>query len=423
VSDHDVSVSLPGAVGVAVRAPARAEVAALAGGPGSGIPGPPGPQGPQGETGATGPTGPQGPQGDPGAPGATGPEGPQGPQGDPGPTGPQGPQGDPGAPGATGPEGPPGPPGADSTVPGPQGPQGDPGATGPQGPQGDPGAPGATGPEGPPGPPGADSTVPGPEGPQGPQGDTGPQGPPGADSTVPGPEGPAGPQGDTGPQGPPGADSTVPGPEGPAGPQGDPGPGLPAGGAAGETVLKSSADDFATHWAPAGVAALPPPLAAGDPVASFVDASGEVWVAKGGVNAGAWKRARDVVHCGVARLAPYTYDTNIPIAYDTVEYDDYGLWDGPSVGFRPPVSGRYLITVQATWTATAAGQYCNINTGPGGVVFSTVAPMATNPVTVGAAPQFLTGGALLQLWVASPPMPMFVMGGMNWARLTYLGTG
>jgi hypothetical protein len=166
---------------------------------------------------------------------------------------------------------------------------------------------------------------------------------------------------------------------------------------------------------------LPPPLAAGAPFQSFTDDAGEVWVAKGGVNGGAWKRARDVLHCAVSRNTPYTYTINTPIVYDTVDRDPYGLWDAAAVGFRVPVAGVYFVSLEATWSATAAGQYLNVAVGP--LAFSSVAPMATNPPTVGAAPVYLDANAVLQMICIAPSCPMFLMGGMNWSRLDYLGTG
>ena len=377
-----------------------------------GTTGPPGPEGPEGPEGPIGPEGPKGDTGDPGGP--VGPEGPAGPPGPEGPIGPIGPSGADGADGtdgidgATGPPGPQGLPGIDgedSTVPGPPGPEGPAGPEGAQGPQGLPGIDGADGTQGPPGSDGA----PGPPGTDGIDGATGPQGPigpAGADSTVPGPPGPPGADGTdgvdgavgpTGPQGPSGADSTVPGPPGPEG--------LNWRGAwvaqfynvddavfdegssyvciAANNSMKPSTNP--TLWnllaqgveGPQGPPLVPPepPVASSSPIVFTTDSYGEVWVAKGNVAGGVWRRAREYIRARAYRNAGivvpvWTAAMQFPL--DTIGYDEYGLFIlGSAAGFRCPIDGMYHVEVHCglmtsnnpptnDWTQIAIGRGGNI---------------------------------------------------------------
>src|SRR5215469_5325493 len=87
-----------------------------------------------------------------------------------------------------------------------------------------------------------------------------------------------------------------------------------------------------------------PPLTGTAPFQSQTDNTGEVWVAKGGVYGGQWRKARDVLRARVFRTAAYTIPAaaaNIP--WDTVEFDAYGMWggSGASYSFVCPVAGDY----------------------------------------------------------------------------------
>jgi hypothetical protein len=106
-----------------------------------------------------------------------------------------------------------------------------------------------------------------------------------------------------------------------------------------------------------GPAALPPPLAAGAAFQSFTDATGEVWVAKGGVNAGAWKRARDALHARWWRNAAYNVTTaGTTIPFDMMAYDPWGLYDSNAWGYFAPIAGMYLVTGAVGMIPPAAGQ-------------------------------------------------------------------
>jgi hypothetical protein len=99
---------------------------------------------------------------------------------------------------------------------------------------------------------------------------------------------------------------------------------------------------------------LPSPLAATAALATYTDPAGDVWVAKGGVNAGAWRRARDVLQARVYRAAAWTLTNNGQIPFDTAVFDNYGLFVANA--FTVPVAGTYLAYGGMSANATAAGQ-------------------------------------------------------------------
>jgi hypothetical protein len=123
-----------------------------------------------------------------------------------------------------------------------------------------------------------------------------------------------------------GVQSGIPGPPGPPGPAG----------------------------APGAPVALPPP-ATGTTLQAYVDETGEQWIARGDISAGAWKRGRDVLHAYWYRTAAFTVAASKSIlAMDTKAKDDYGLYDGAG-NFTAPVSGWYGFTVSIGAASPAAG--------------------------------------------------------------------
>jgi hypothetical protein len=163
---------------------------------------------------------------------------------------------------------------------------------------------------------------------------------------VVGPTGPQGIQGIAGPTGPTGA-------TGAQGPQGAGGYGVPAGGATNLVLVKNSATDYDTKWA--AYPALPPPTASAT-IVSYTDPSGEVWVAKAGVNAGAWARARDVYYAYVARNAAYTCPAGGNFVWDIALRDVYGINPGPGATFTVPFAGLYEIDAFIVLNFGGAGQ-------------------------------------------------------------------
>jgi hypothetical protein len=106
---------------------------------------------------------------------------------------------------------------------------------------------------------------------------------------------------------------------------------------------------------------LPAPVTTGTTIQSYTDPYGDVWVAKNGVNGGAWARARDALHCRVYRNAAWTCTaTTTQIAFDTVFQDNYGMFSSGS-GIILPIAGIYRFSASVTVTATGAGQWLTFN--------------------------------------------------------------
>lgn len=107
----------------------------------------------------------------------------------------------------------------------------------------------------------------------------------------------------------------------------------------------------------------PPPVTTGTTVQSFVDATGDVWVAKAGVNNGAWKRARDVLHAYWYRNAgTNTSPSSAVFLHDTTggvvgSQDSYSLYNSATGTFNPPITGWWQIYHQIGGIATASGQW------------------------------------------------------------------
>jgi hypothetical protein len=110
----------------------------------------------------------------------------------------------------------------------------------------------------------------------------------------------------------------------------------------------------AGQWLPVGGSGQAP-LTAGQPLTAVADFSGETWVAKAGVNAGVWRKARDVLNCTYWRATAFSISTTAsPINMDTAVYDPFGLYSAAI--FTAPVAGLYRLAYQLSASATAAGQ-------------------------------------------------------------------
>ena len=102
----------------------------------------------------------------------------------------------------------------------------------------------------------------------------------------------------------------------------------------------------------------PPALTAAAPFQSFTDSQGDVWVAKGGVSGGAWRRASNVLCARWQRNAALTTSAATPtyITFDSAQFDNYGLWQPSTPGFVLPVAGLWRVEGCMNITGTAAGQ-------------------------------------------------------------------
>jgi hypothetical protein len=110
---------------------------------------------------------------------------------------------------------------------------------------------------------------------------------------------------------------------------------------------------------PGWVAFPPPPVTTGSTLQTTVDHLGDVWIAKHGVNGGAWKRPRDVLHCRYYKTAGWTASAGawLTLTMDSVTYDDYGIYSASTGLFSPPITGMWQMTFQAGISPSATGQW------------------------------------------------------------------
>lgn len=103
-----------------------------------------------------------------------------------------------------------------------------------------------------------------------------------------------------------------------------------------------------TERRPGSAAIVPanpgPPVGASAPFQSWQDSSSEWWVAKGGVNGGAWRKARDVLHARAYRAGAFTViaGTANNLAMDTVDLDPYGILTAGFFTF--PLAGLWQVS-------------------------------------------------------------------------------
>jgi hypothetical protein len=193
----------------------------------------------------------------------------------------------------------------------------------------------------------------------------------------------------------------------------------------------------AGQWAPMGSSGQAP-VAAGAAFTTATDWAGEVWVAKGGVNGGAWRKARDVLRAKVYRAAAASVSqaTSFSFGWDTAAEDPFGMLAAsptyPSGQVTIAVAGQYLVTAQVrlNTTANAATQY-SIQLLKNGTQFKVATATAGSFAAVGAqavpissimtlaAGDTVTAQALL----VGSTSPLVVGPTGNFLELAYLGTG
>jgi hypothetical protein len=180
------------------------------------------------------------------------------------------------------------------------------------------------------------------------------------------------------------------------------------------------------------VITLPPPLTSGSPLQAFTDSTGEAWIAKGDVNGGKWKRARDAIHCRVCRSAVWSIPVNppVPLPWDTINNDLFGLYVLASNSFVIPVSGVYRVTIKMAPSGGVSAYYWQMSIAVNG------GARDTNYGQFGSSPNgmddLMTGSivcnagdlvtTLTRGSTAACSIPIGTSD-RNFAELDYLGTG
>ena len=174
-------------------------------------------------------------------------------------------------------------------------------------------------------------------------------------------------------------------------------------------------------------AAVPPYTGAG--IGTYTDPAGEVWVAKTGVNGGAWRKARDVLHARWYRAAAWSTATGVgvPIVFDTVDFDAYGLWVSGSSGFVAPVAGVYRAGGAFTAPFAAAGQYVQLNLVQGGAQIAQNTLYGAGAVNGNAAVSDIVraaAGDVLSVQARTTAVQAGLTGrGLTYFNVDYVGTG
>jgi len=110
---------------------------------------------------------------------------------------------------------------------------------------------------------------------------------------------------------------------------------------------------------------------------SQIDASGEVWVAKLGVNqnsmigaqSGGWARARDVLKIRWYMNSAFNWSSSgVNVSFDSVQFDPMSLKPaGTQTSFTIPIAGIWRFEFKGQYTSGAASQSLNLSVQKGGV--------------------------------------------------------
>ena len=214
-------------------------------------------------------------------------------------------------------------------------------------------------------------------------------------------------------------------------------PAVPAGAAALAQILvptgsASVAAGNITDVRPQGLsisggAAVPPYTGGG--IGTYTDPGGEVWVAKTGVNGGAWRKARDVLHARWYRAAAWSTATGagVPIVFDTVDFDAYGMWVSGSSGFVAPVAGVYRAGGAFTAPFAAAGQYVQLTLVQGAAQIAQNTLYGAGAVNGNAAVTDIVraaAGDVLSVQARTTAVQAGLTGrGLTYFNVDYVGTG
>jgi hypothetical protein len=164
-------------------------------------------------------------------------------------------------------------------------------------------------------------------------------------------------------------------------------------------------------------------------VVSRVDHDGEVWVARAGVNGGAWRRARDVLHCSHRRVAALNLSAGSAalFSHETAVHDAYGLYAPAGSALVVPVGGVWRFDQIIVATATAANQWVqsqlNVNNALGQLNQATTGGAGSFGVSTFLSRRLNAGDSVTTLACASIALAAVVVGGGPWCQMvaSYLG--
>lgn len=174
---------------------------------------------------------------------------------------------------------------------------------------------------------------------------------------------------------------------------------------------------------------LPPPVTSGGQV-TFIDTSGEVWVAQPGINGGNWARARDVLLLRGYRNASGNNSGNgtFQAVWDAVSDDVYGMQTGG--GFTCKVPGIYAIFGCITVTGGAAGNWLGVVVNQNGTNIGYMGVSAIGTAGLAIRNNFTEGmircatNDVITVWTQSNVVLPFATGPLNsWWCVKYIGTG
>jgi hypothetical protein len=191
----------------------------------------------------------------------------------------------------------------------------------------------------------------------------------------------------------------------------------------------------------AKTATLPPPVLSGSGVQSFTDVLGDVWVAAVGVNGGNWRRARDVLHARVSRIAALTTvaATATRLPFDTlaptvggVSGDPYGMATlGTSFAFTIPIAGYWRVGAQVHLQGVGTAGRSYMQRVGGSQIANAVYGDGTQAASSmgylqGAEDMYCAAADVVYFqYYTAVAQAVFAggAGGDTFAYLTYLGTG
>jgi hypothetical protein len=149
------------------------------------------------------------------------------------------------------------------------------------------------------------------------------------------------------------------------------------------------------------------PATASAAIVSRADTSGEVWVAKAGVNGGAWRKARDALRARWRRAAAFNLTaTWTRFQLDTMNFDEYGFYSSGAWLATCPIKGYYRVSLTVTGSAVGVSNTAYVALYKNAVTIAQAASgpaaAAGNAVSVTLADTIqCVAGDTLEMWIAS----------------------